>query len=89
MSVDLTQPHWKCRCGVVAMPLTDNTTCDCGDIYEQEWTLIHTSYDLGNFPPNDDLYCPQCGGAKKRSGAEWHAWDCARNAQRVGVLEVV
>jgi len=39
-NVDLTKPHWKCICGAVAMPLTDETTCQCSDIYEQEWTRI-------------------------------------------------
>lgn len=39
-AVDLTKPHWKCRCGVVAMPLTDDTTCKCADVYEQEWSYV-------------------------------------------------
>lgn len=38
--VDITKPHWRCRCGAVAMPLTDDTNCLCQDIYEQEWTRV-------------------------------------------------
>lgn len=37
-----------------------------------------TDYDLGIFPPNDNLYCPDCGGAKTRTGQEWHTWKCTR-----------
>jgi hypothetical protein len=40
-AVDLSMPHWKCRCGKVAMPLTDDTECYCGDIYEQDWNRIN------------------------------------------------
>lgn len=39
-TVDLTKPHWRCKCGAVAMPLTDDTLCNCKDIYEQEWRRI-------------------------------------------------
>ncbi len=38
--MDLSKPHWRCVCGSVAMPLTDDTQCDCGDIYEQEWVYV-------------------------------------------------
>lgn len=38
--VDCTKPHWRCVCGVVAMPLTDDTSCHCSDYYEQDWTYI-------------------------------------------------
>lgn len=38
--VDLERPHWECHCGTVAMPLTDDTPCGCGDIYEQEWSYV-------------------------------------------------
>jgi protein gp37 len=30
--------HWQCVCGKRAMPLTDETTCDCKDLYEEDWT---------------------------------------------------
>lgn len=36
----LKAPYFQCICGAKAMPLTDDTECDCGDIYEQEWTRI-------------------------------------------------
>lgn len=39
-AVDITKPHWRCACGAVAMPLTDNTPCQCADIYQQDWRLI-------------------------------------------------
>ena len=32
--------YWRCICGVIAMPLTDDTDCDCGDIYSQEWNFV-------------------------------------------------
>lgn len=32
--------YWICCCGVIAMPLTDDTECDCGDIYLQEWNFV-------------------------------------------------
>ena len=35
-----------------------------------------TAYDLGQFPADDNLYCPDCGGAKTRAGQEWHTWNC-------------
>lgn len=38
--VDITKSHWRCICGTVAMPLTDDTACKCGDIYEQEWSRV-------------------------------------------------
>ena len=38
--VDISKPHWRCKCGTVAMPLTDDTYCLCPDYYEQEWTRI-------------------------------------------------
>jgi hypothetical protein len=31
---------WRCKCGVEAMPLTDNTICRCADLYDQEWHFI-------------------------------------------------
>jgi hypothetical protein len=36
----LNVPYFQCVCGSKAMPLTDDTKCDCRDIYEQEWTRI-------------------------------------------------
>jgi hypothetical protein len=39
--------YFRCRCGAVAMPLTDDTQCDCGDIYEQEWYF----FELPEFAP--------------------------------------
>lgn len=39
-SVDLTKPHWRCVCGAVAMPLTDDTRCNCTDIYAQAWSRV-------------------------------------------------
>lgn len=39
-TVDLSKPHWLCKCGAVAMPLTDDTTCQCEDIYKQEWEAV-------------------------------------------------
>ncbi len=35
--------YWICCCGVVAMPLTDDTKCDCGDLYEQEWRFVEVA----------------------------------------------
>jgi hypothetical protein len=42
------------------MPLTDDTSCDCGDIYEQEWNFVEISKpasqpvaDGGGLPPTD------------------------------------
>lgn len=35
-------------------------------------------YEKNRFPANDDLYCPDCGGAKTKQGNEWHAWNCPR-----------
>jgi hypothetical protein len=35
-----TTKVFQCRCGVTAMPLTDDTECKCKDIYEQEWNLV-------------------------------------------------
>jgi hypothetical protein len=40
LAVDQTKPHWKCVCGAVAMPLTDDTECRCRDIYLQDWMLV-------------------------------------------------
>lgn len=34
---------WRCVCGVTAMPLTDETTCNCTDIYDQQWTRVEGS----------------------------------------------
>jgi len=31
-------PHWRCECGLIAMPLTDDTSCDCNDMYKEAWT---------------------------------------------------
>jgi len=39
-NVDVTKPHWRCVCGTVAMPLTDDTTCLCEDVYMQDWQRI-------------------------------------------------
>jgi hypothetical protein len=35
--------YWICVCGVVAMPLTDDTKCDCKDIYGQEWNFVEVA----------------------------------------------
>ncbi len=57
--VDVTKPHWRCICGVVAMPLNDDTKCKCKDYYEQDWTRI--------VPPcsherlDEDGICRTCG----------------------------
>ena len=48
--------------------------------------MIESDYDLGIFPPNDNLYCPNCGGAKTQSGQEWHAWNCSRDKAVIGEL---
>lgn len=42
----LKPPYWRCVCGTVAMPLTDNTTCLCGDIYLQEWTRVEVALPI-------------------------------------------
>ncbi len=42
--VDISKPHWRCICGAVAMPLTDDTKCLCSDIYDQEWVRIDPSH---------------------------------------------
>ena len=39
-AVDRSKPHWMCRCGAVAMPLTNYTVCYCKDLYEQEWGYV-------------------------------------------------
>lgn len=39
----LKAPYWRCKCGTTAMPLTDDTTCLCIDIYEQDWELIEAA----------------------------------------------
>lgn len=40
-------PHFRCVCGTVAMPLTDDTVCKCADIYAQEWTRVEPDGVLG------------------------------------------
>lgn len=39
-TVDQTRPHWRCICGTVAMPLTDDTRCNCADTYDQQWSRV-------------------------------------------------
>ena len=63
--IDLKKTHWKCRCGVVAMPLTDQTNCKCTDIYDTEWTYIDPSNTLMSelkegISYNDDLCGEDC-----------------------------
>ena len=40
--VNTLEPHWRCAvCGLVAMPLTDDSTCNCSDPDEDEhWERI-------------------------------------------------
>lgn len=35
---DMPEPYFQCICGTKAYPLTDDTVCDCRDIYDQEWS---------------------------------------------------
>lgn len=58
-TVDLTKPHWRCVCGTVAMPLTDETHCKCSDIYEQQWVCadgdgVSRTGDPTKTPPDAD-----------------------------------
>ncbi len=39
-------PHWKCQCGAVAMPLTDEITCSCEKPYEDDWSRSLDGYGL-------------------------------------------
>ncbi len=52
--VDLSKAYWRCECGVVAYPLTDDTRCRCSDLYEQEWTRWVPVRDSGctRYPPD-------------------------------------
>jgi hypothetical protein len=52
-AVDLTRPHWRCVCGAVAMPLTDDTRCNCADIYDQQWTRVDPPGVTPCAAPND------------------------------------
>jgi hypothetical protein len=60
-AMDLSKPHWRCRCGAVAMPLTDGTACNCKDLYEQEWKFVY---------PYDPRIPPDLAGALR----EWRVW---------------
>lgn len=35
------QTTWQCICGKTAIPLEDDTPCDCKDYYDQEWHYQH------------------------------------------------
>jgi hypothetical protein len=37
---------WMCICGVKAMPLDDDTHCDCGDLYLELWRRVPESTTL-------------------------------------------
>lgn len=50
-AVDTTKPHWRCHCGAVAMPLTDDTYCACGDIYAEEWSYVDPAQATGTVGP--------------------------------------
>lgn len=45
--VDTSKPHWRCVCGTVAMPLTDETRCKCADTYGPLWTHVVPSVPAG------------------------------------------
>ncbi len=47
-ALNITKPHWRCRCGCVVFPLGDETSCDCADVYEQDWTLIEPTIPTGD-----------------------------------------
>ena len=53
-TVDISKPHWRCVCGTVAMPLTDDTTCLCGDICEEDWEFIDPTPE-GSMAPESEL----------------------------------
>ncbi len=38
------ETYWQCKCGEKAMPLTDETVCKCGDVYDEEWSLNSLSW---------------------------------------------
>lgn len=56
---------WKClRCGTeVEGPLTDDTTCECRDIYDPEWVLVQ---GCPHEQLNEDGICRQCGEDMRR-----------------------
>lgn len=37
LSLEEKKTWWQCICGATAMPLTDDTECNCQDYYDQEW----------------------------------------------------
>lgn len=63
-NIDLTKPHWKCVCGCVAMPLTDDTECNCKDIYEQDWRHVPAGNCVFQPDPAFRAYCLYCGWVK-------------------------
>ena len=80
--VDLTKPYWKCRCGTVAMPLTDDTACLCNDLYDQDWVYVD--------PNKEHVHvCLRCGievscgnRACDISADEFICGDCADITER-------
>lgn len=68
--------YWICRCGVVAMPLMDDTSCDCSDIYEQDWNFIEIAKPVGDSDESWEASEALCAVESQPSSAQGEPERC-------------